>query len=189
MIDEEREKSLIDQSKQDIKEKSLLTSSSPVASHTRAATSSTVPSPVNLIPSVAQKHNAKYTRLTQVLSNYPDKLTVNVNTGEAMIDGTSLAGSNYADLISNLYAHHKAHNLVGQTEFLDALNSIVNSPREFVLPSSVISNKKVLETFHQPSPFKTKTQSGTGRKRNSHHSSFSSHPPGKKVKILYLYRM
>ena len=187
VMEEDIGKSLVEQSKPDVNVKLL--SSSPVASHTRAASSTTAPTHINLIPSVAQKHNVKYTKLTQLLSNYPEKLTVNPINGEAMIDGASLTGSNYADLISNLFAHHGNYNLVGQTKFLETLNSIFNSPNEYVLPSSIISNKKVLDTFHQPSPFKTKTQSGDGRKRNSHHYSFSSHPPGKKVKILYLYRM
>jgi len=142
-----------------------------------------------------RKYLPKFSNLTSLLSKYPEKLRVDPDSDEAIIKGKRIAGSNTSDLFYNLYRSSKSKNPIGASEFLQTLKEIFHSDSS-LLPKDFISNKELLydiETVHPSSnPLKhrhtstsTKTQLGEGfpRRLNSPYSR----PPGKLIRVLYLY--
>ena len=144
---------------------------------------------------INRKYLPKFSNLTTLLSKYPEKLTVDPDSDEAIIKGKRIAGSNTSDLLYNLYRSSKSKNSIGASEFLQTLKEIFHSDSSLV-PKDFISNQELLYDIATVHPFSkalkhrhtstsTKTQLGDGfpRRLKSHYSL----PPGKLIRVLYLY--
>ena len=142
-----------------------------------------------------RKYLPKFSNLTTLLSKYPEKFTVDPDSDEAIIKGKRIAGSNTSDLLYNLYRSSKSKNPIGASEFLQTLKEIFHSDSSLV-PKDFISNQELLydiSTFHPLSKTlkhrhtstSTKTQLGEGLPRRL--KSLYSLPPGKVIRVLYLY--
>ena len=133
-----------------------------------------VPAHAQFMPDLPDRFATKYARLKDLITKSPDIITHEPRTGELIVARKVIPQSSFHDLISNLYLQNKQHNLLGQPEFLEALSELIKSEGgENQDPKSFISRKSHLRLMTGE-----KTQKGQGR---------VSHPPGKAIKVLYLY--
>ena len=127
------------------------------------------------------KHRSKAKQLMEYLSTHPNAITSNQNN-ELVLNGETVAGSNFSDLFSNLYTYNSNSNRRGENDLLKTLNSL-NAPTD-LLTSTKIKTK--LHSLRIPDPpfqsvanTSSSSQTGSGRVR----------PPGKRPRILRLYRI
>ena len=146
-------------------------------------------------PGLNRKYLPKFSNLTSLLSKYPEKLTVDPDSDEAIIKGKRIPGSNASDLFYNLYRSSKSKNPKGASQFHQTLKEIFHSDPSLV-PKDFISNQELLYDIssvhplsktvkHRYTSTSTKTQLGEGFPRRL--SSPNSFPPGKLIRVLYLY--
>jgi len=116
---------------------------------------------------------SKGNQLVEFLDEHEGIITATPK-GELAIRGESIPGTNFSDLFRHLFIHRK------QTP--PGLEHFVSALRELNVPRSTLSNRKVIdlldpEEFHDASNLSTsETQTGKGI------------PPGKRPRILYLYK-
>ena len=137
----------------------------------------------------------KFSNLTSLLSKYPEKLRVDPESNEVIIKGNRIVGSNTSDILYNLYRSSKSKNPIGESEFFKNLKEIFHSDPSLV-PKDFISNQDLLYDIATVRPLSThlknrhtststKTQLGKGFSRELY--SPYSLPPGKLIRVLYLY--
>ena len=91
-----------------------------------------------------QMYDRKVTRFDrEILKQHPNRIGVDHDSGELMIDGKRIANSNFADLKRELYIHNKLHNLTGLDAFTSTISSLMPSSSYHI--SSLISNSKIIE--------------------------------------------
>jgi len=128
-----------------------------------------------VVTNLPKQYRSKGTQLVEFFDEHPGRFSA-TSTGEMAIDGKPIPNSNFNDLIRHLYIGHQ-QTPVGLEHFVSAL-------RELNVPRTSISNRKVIdilnqgELFHSPTGSPTITQKGKGR----------GFPPGKRPRILYLYK-
>ena len=129
----------------------------PVAAptHTPSKTYSKLFGTVNL-PKMFQN---KFGALKNFLEDRPDLVRKN-EKNEMVLEGKPIDGSNFDDLIRNLYIKNQRYNLEGNKEFLSTLRKSNMSP-------SFISNKLVFSIFspENPSPPHHRSTASRGSKR------------------------
>ncbi len=142
-----------------------------------------------------RKYFPKFSNLVSLLSKYPEKLTVDSESDEAIIKGKRIARSNTSDLLNNLYRSSKSKNPIGASDFHQTLKEIFHSDPSLV-PKDFISNQELLYDIstlhplskslkHRYTSTSTKTQLVEGFSRQFNYPY--SLPPGKLIRVLYLY--
>jgi len=148
---------------------------------------------------VPDKFSRKFHELRVFLKNNPHILRQNM-LGEAVVDGKTIANSNAADLIRNVFIKNEKQKTIGanrfatslmmeyfspemasNSEFISMLNNPQQSPR--TSPSSSSSTKTSTASFSINSK-----QGGKGFPKRKRGGKPLPHPPGKRPRILYLYR-
>ena len=119
----------------------------------------------HLIDSIPIKYRAKAVKLLNFIHENKEKISFD-NNFSMLVNGKVSTDSNFSDLFKNLYI--KSDSPKGQSEFLNALKSINT-------PVSLITNKSL---FHSLGSLSTRS-----------HKSLSACPPGKRAKILQVYKM
>lgn len=128
-------------------------------------------------PKIPHRHLAKFHNLDQLIAQNSEVIKPNPHTGEIIVDGRIIPNSNFAALAENLYSEKSGHNLAGYQDFVMALKKIFHSDKGYISAKRYIINKKVLEHINEPeSGRKAHGQTGKG-----------THPPGRPVKMYYLY--
>jgi len=128
-----------------------------------------------VVTDLPRQYHSKGTRLVEFFDAHPGRFSATAK-GEMAIDGKPIPNSNFNDLVRHLFIHRKQAP-VGLDHFAAAL-------RDLNVPRTIISNQKVIdilnqgELFHSPTGSPTITQTGKG----------SRFPPGKRPRILYLYK-
>jgi len=120
---------------------------------------------INLPP----QYHKKYSQLKTLLDLNPNIIRSAPN-GEIVINNRILIDTSYKDLIRESYIHSIKHNIIGLTQFLQALNVIHVEP-------SLISNNIIITKYKKLIP-----------KRNSIPTQFATGPPGKRPRTIIIYR-
>ncbi len=133
------------------------------------------------IKDLPRKYITKFNRLKELLHDNQGKISFKASTGEAVLNGRVINGSNLTDLIKNLYQYSENRNLVGTGQFTKTLREIFQKQKD-LYPGQYVSNKDFLAQVRHPlSSSSSTSQIGTGKK------NLSLSTPGKSVKVLYLY--
>ena len=127
-----------------------------------------------------------------------------------IVQGKVILGSNFDDLMRNMYVRSQSHNLTGLTDLMNALRR-VNVPTNFLSNKDAITILKPTYKATPSRPLKTPvhvphkrrkqvspaspTQVRSSQKVESEEEeTFHSpqegkgHPPGKRPRVLFLYR-
>jgi hypothetical protein len=116
---------------------------------------------------LANRHNNSFNELKKYVDGNPGLISKN-KKGELVLEGKAIPKSNFDDLVRNLYYSSRSQNLTARPQFLSTLKSIS-------VPLKLIKSKDVQKTY-------STIQQGNGS------MIFHSKPPGKKPRILKLYR-
>ena len=129
-----------------------------------------------------QQFAQKFDRLKNFLNAKPDLVNKNA-LNELILDGKRIPNSNFDDLMRNMYVRKDTYNLSGHPELMSVLK------RE-KLPKSYISNHSVVEHMGTltPSPKRKSLQSTSSVKVEDPVQKGKGFPPGKRPRILLLYR-
>ena len=142
-----------------------------------------------VIKDLPRKYSTKFNRLKELLHDNQEKISSKASTGEAVINGKLIKGSNLSDLIKNLYHFSENRNLIGTPLFSKTLREIFQNHKD-CYPDQYVSNKDFLAQVRHPLSSSSSTshssslstsQFGTGKKK------ITLSTPGKSVKVLYLY--
>lgn len=172
-----------------------------------AATGSSTSDALGLYPRVDERHAESFQAFEKLLKNSENFLKPNPSNGELMIEGKSIPGSSFQDLVQALFLTRKGLNLKGQTEFIatmrrlaqnrtngwpDLLNLCKLIPRTSIV--KVLKAESLSPaSFNNPvltraGKLKKGEQKGTGKGRLiCKRKGFHSGPPGKRIKVMYLY--
>ena len=159
----------------------------------------------NKIKGLKPTSMTKVNNLKELIESNPNRMRVKDDTGEIIIDGNVVENSSFYDLIKSLYVDDKKSNLTGNRKFLDTLSNMINSDPQKIESANFVSRrdvKKILDEIGSASMMSTSSatstsssslsQKGSGhfenRKRKEIHPiSTGKKPPGKAIKVLYLY--
>ena len=142
-----------------------------------------------VIKDLPHKYDTKFNRLKGLLHENQQKISSQALTGEVVINGRVIKGSNLSDLLKNLYQYSEKRNLVGAPQFTKTLREIFQKQKD-LYPNEFVSNKDFLAQVRHPLSSSSSTshsstlstsQTGTGKKK------MKLSTPGKSVKVLYLY--
>ena len=135
-----------------------------------------------------QAHVQKLNLITSLIYKHPELVSNDHNTGELVLEGKTLTGTSFSDILLSLYDKKGNANLTGQKAFLKQVAKILKLEGEQVKPEQVITKRDLAA---EVKGLMTGSQQGSGfNKRKlpfSLHSSPHS-PPGKAIRVLYLYR-
>ena len=132
-------------------------------------------------------HVQKLNLITALIYKHPELITNDHRTGELVLEGKTLTGSSFSDILSSLYEKKGTQNLAGQKEFLKEVAKLLKVEGAKVKPDQLISKKELIA---EVKGHLGTEQVGSGfRKRKLPFALHSNHtPPGKAIKVLYLYR-
>ena len=124
-------------------------------------------------------------QLMGFIDEHPAHFAAN-SKGEMTIQGRAIPHSNFTDLLRQLYIERKQHP-IGLNEFLTELSAL-NVPRTY------LSNKKVVKFinkgyYESPKSADVEDQFGTPTSTVKQTGSVLRKPPGKRRRILYLYKL
>jgi len=133
------------------------------------------------IPTKAKEINA----FMSILSAHPARFSVNPKH-EIVIDGKTIAGSDARDIITSMFSDRRTHNLTGRDALLDLYSDLggTSSGLSGRSARSSFANKAAAKAVLAPKlrhSVAVVPQSGTGRRRRSG-------PPGKRLRVMRLYR-
>ena len=124
------------------------------------------------------QYDAKFGKLKEFLNAVPKLIGKNAYN-ELILEGKRIPNSNFDDLMRNLYVPRESYNLTG-------VNELVSTLKRLNLPHNYLSNKDLAEQLAPPSSaqpppkvsgsVEAPVQKGKG------------YPPGKRPRILLLYR-
>jgi len=143
----------------------------------------------------------KFDKISEEIAKYPHKINM-ASTGEIVLNGNVIQNSSFKDLIRGLYIRKKGSNIHGEEAFVKVLNEINISPElishrvpKGILTSLVTPTLKGNESpeefssFVDEPPEQEEEQEGEGKRSKSKKHSLKIHPPpGKRPRILWLYR-
>ena len=148
----------------------------------------------NKIKGLKRHMSDKVNNIKDLIESNPNRIGVQNETGEIILDGKAIEKSSFYDLIKSLFVEDNKANLNGSRKFIDTLASMINSNSKNNIKDfcSRRETKRLLE--ESGSTTSTSIQKGTGhfesRKRKKYLNPtpprFGS-PPGKAIKVLYLY--
>ena len=168
------------------------------------------PQPIYDTVQLPQQYEAKFANLKAILDKNPNLITKNANN-EMIVQGKVIPGSNFDHLMRNMYVRSQSYNLTGLTDLMSALRR-VNVPTNFLSNKDAIAilkptytykstpSRPVKTPFHVPHKRRKQvspaspTQVRSSQKVESGEDTFHSpqegkgHPPGKRPRVLFLYR-
>ena len=149
-----------------------------------------------------------FENLKAILDKNPNLVMKNANN-EMIVQGKVIPGSNFDDLMRNMYVRSQVHNLTGPSDLMTGLRR-VNVPTNFLSNKDVITilkptfkstpSRPVKTPFHVPHKRRKQvspaspTQVRGSEKVESGEETFHSpqegkgQPPGKRPRVLFLYR-
>ena len=141
------------------------------------------PFPPVTLPAIYSK---KFELFKKFLADHPNDFTSN-SKKELVIDGAPLPNSYAPDLFRSLYLRSTKANLLGHANLITKLHQLNADPDMF-------SNKKVLNFLSYlgkkpPAHSSSKAQKGTVFSSKPQKGSGFSFPPGKRPRILHVYRL
>ena len=147
---------------------------------------------------IPTRSKQKYDNLCSLIKGNTDLISLNSSTNELVLDGQTIPKSNFHNLISSLYSSDPKLNLEGEEVFHKALSKLIyrrgkGDPEEFVSRTSKVNQIAKLKGDESDSvkgmDTGTVKQKGQGLKRKNQFLNLHSSPPppGKSVKVLYLY--
>ena len=142
---------------------------------TEIKTNIVLPTPVDA--NIPNQYINKYKKLISHLGNNSGILTSNANK-ELVVNGSAIPNSNLPDLLRSLYLRNKNQNLIGEDAFYQALNALS-------VPQNFISHPDAHSALNRLSKVNKKEgQLGQGLGQRSFKP-----PPGKRPRVLHLYRL
>jgi len=178
------------------------TQNEPIAQERRSMQTS----PPLVIPSMEQlkitnTYRNKFEKISDEIRKQPHKINV-ASSGEIVLNGKVIQNSSFTDLIRGLYIRKKGTNIHGEEAFVKVLNEINISPDlishrvpKGMLTSLLTPTLKGTESpdeyasVGEDSPEQEEEQEGEGKRSKSKKHSLKIHPPpGKRPRILWLYR-
>ena len=135
------------------------------------------------LPDIKEKYVDKLSKLTDLLNHNTNIVSQDTSTGELILEGQIIKGSKFSDLISNLYQTSKNYNLLGESEFIKAIGKIIKNQNHFSV-KEMIPRTTILS---QIKPYLVQGGNGLLKDQIKGLHPNSHLPPGKNIKVLYLY--
>jgi hypothetical protein len=128
-----------------------------------------------MVTALPQQYHKKGNEMLEFFDQHGDVFAMGPR-GDLVIAGQSIPNSNFKDLFRYLYVNSHTKPI--------GLDSFVNALGDRNVPRSSLSNRNVIkslatEVFHSPTATPSPSQDGHGRSR----------PPGKRPRILSLYKL
>ena len=150
---------------------------------------------------ITKTYKAKFENVSKEIAKHPHKINL-ASTGEIILNGKLIPNSSFNDLIRGLFIRNKGSNVHGEDAFVNVLNEIHISPGliSHKIPKNILNSLRNPETkgaespdeyasVGEDSPEQEEAQEGEGKRAKSKKHSLKIHPPpGKRPRILWLYR-
>ena len=142
-----------------------------------------------------------FDELSKEIRKHPHKINV-ASTGEIVLNGKIIPNTSFNNLLRGLFIRNKDSNIHGEEAFVKVLNEINISPGliSHRVPKGILTSLRNPEikgpesseefsSFVDDAPGQEEEQEGEGKRSKSKKHSLKIHPPpGKRPRILWLYR-
>ena len=150
---------------------------------------------------ITKTYTNKFDELSKEIRKHPHKINV-ASTGEIVLNGKIIPNTSFNNLLRGLFIRNKDSNIHGEEAFVKVLNEINISPGliSHRVPKGILTSLRNPEikgpesseefsSFVDDAPGQEEEQEGEGKRSKSKKHSLKIHPPpGKRPRILWLYR-
>ena len=133
-----------------------------------------------------QQFHAKFDKLKDFLNKHP-KLVQKNALNEMILDGNRIPNSNFDDLLRDLYVHKDSYNLTGMSDLMSALKR-EKLPKADISSRPAISNLNASFSSQGTMKLESTPVKDIKPKGKASHQSGHGVPPGKRPRVLFLYR-